>query len=282
MKMPEEEPIFEKEEAALQGPESQLKNEETFSTPSFEESFNLPDEGVKASDENIFRTDEKPTESFAEKEEEIGQVTDKPASEEFVFVPPVMEEEKTFKFEEEFVEQKEEKTGEAVQPPLEFEALKPQRNWLSYIIAILIIILFSGTGVGLIWWQKTKLLEQEGNFGINGAKIEFYDSKTLEKVLVVKGNVVNGYMVPKSFIKIKATIKSKDNKVIATKMVFAGNTFSESEIKELTFAEIEKGLNNKMGKSMINVDIPAGKSLPFMVVFDKIPPEAAFIEVESL
>ncbi|GAB4438650.1 MAG: hypothetical protein OHK0040_10150 [bacterium] len=217
-----------------------------------------------------------------EQKEEIEQVTDKPASDEFEFVTPNLEEEKGFEFPMQEEEKIESKGEEFVQQPLDFEALKPERSWLTYIVAVLIVVLLSGTGVGLIWWQKTKLLETEGNFGLTAVKSEFFESKTLDKVFVVKGSVVNGYRVPKSFIKIKATIKSKDNKVLATKIVFAGNIFSESEIKELTYPEIEKGLNNKMGKSMMNVDIPPGKSLPFMVVFDKVPQEAANIEVESL
>lgn len=246
--------------------------------------------GVKFTEEVQF---EEPKEEFSpifESEaatgtkEELEELTDKSASDEFVFVSP--EQEKSFVFEEEGVlsEQPETQQKEQQEPqqPFEFEAVKPERNWLVYVISVLIIVLFSGTGVGLIWWQKTKILETEGNFGITGVKTDFYESKTLEKVFVVKGNVVNGYRVPKSFIKVKATIKSKDNKVLATKIVFAGNTFSVSEIKELTYPEIEKGLNNKMGKSMMNVDIPPGKSLPFMIVFEKITEDAASIEVESL
>lgn len=207
--------------------------------------------------------------------EEMESVTDKTLIDEDFLKPP--QHEKPF-------EDKDIKTPiqEESQQPFEFEPVKPQRNWLAYLISILIVVLFSVTGVGLIWWQKTKILETEGNFGLTAVKTDFYESKTLEKVFVVQGNVVNGYRVTKSFIKIKATIKSKDNKVLATKIVFAGNTFSPSEIKELTYPEIEKGLNNKMGKSMMNVTVPPGKSLPFMVVFDKISEDAVSVEVESL
>lgn len=263
--------------------EEEFKRSETpeIFPPSFDSKF---------SEEPIFQETgsdkkEETFEAFAkdfvtETKEETEQVTDKPATDEFEFVTTGFSEEKTFEFEPEIKAEQEKE--EVAQPPLDFEAIKPERSWLTYIVAVLVVVLLSGTGVGLIWWQKTKLLETEGSFGLSAVKTDFFESKTLEKVFVVKGNVVNGYRVPKSFIKIKATIRSKDNKVLSTKLVFAGNVFSQSEIKELTYPEIEKGLNNKMGKSMMNVDIPPGKSLPFMVIFDKVPQEAANIEVESL
>lgn len=174
------------------------------------------------------------------------------------------------------------KKDEEVVPPLEFEPVQSERPWLTYLVALLLIVVLSGSGIGFLWWQKTKVLESEGNFGISGVKTEFLESRTLDKVFIVKGNIINGYKVPKSFLRVKATIISKDNKVLATKVVYAGNVFSQAEIKELSYSEIAKGLSNKMGKSMMNVDVQPGKSLPFMVVFEQLPPEAATLEVEAL
>lgn len=255
--------------------EQELKQQET--QPQIEEG-NAVEFDFKQSEDFTFEEvgqDQTKLEYPVDSKEEMESITDKTLIEEDFLKPTQPErplEDKDFEV----------PTQEEPQQPFEFEPVKPQRNWLTYLISILIVVLFSGTGVGLIWWQKTKILETEGNFGLTALKTDFYESKTLDKVFVVQGNVVNGYRVTKSFIKIKATIKSKDNKVLATKIVFAGNTFSPSEIKELTYSEIEKGLNNKMGKSMMNVTVSPGKSLPFMVVFDKIPENAVNVEVESL
>ncbi len=255
--------------------EQELKQQETH--PQIKEG-NAEEFDFKQSEDFTFEEvgqDQTKFEYPADSKEEMESVADKTLIEEDFLKSPHIEkpfEDKDFEV----------PTQEEPQQPFEFEPVKPQRNWLTYLISILIVVLFSGTGVGLIWWQKTKILETEGNFGLTAVKTDFYESKTLDKVFVVQGNVVNGYRVAKSFIKIKATIKSRDNKVLVTKIVFAGNTFSPSEIKELTYPEIEKGLNNKMGKSMMNVTVPPGKSLPFMVVFDKIPENAVNVEVESL
>lgn len=274
-----------KEEKKGEEIESRVEEPVTSESPTFDFSLELPPETL--SEETLKTTEQEKISSLSEQGVEESSIVQEAIEESaeqrelggFVFMP--QDEKKEFTFEE---KKEEVSTEEAItqQPPLEFEAVKPEKTWLTYLVAILVTVIISGTGIGLIWWQKTKLLETEGNFGVVGVKVDFYDSKTLEKVFVVKGNVVNGYKIPKSFIKIKATIKSKDNKLLATKIVFAGNIFSQSEINELTYSEIEKGLNNKMGKSMMNVDIPPGKSLPFMVVFDKIPAEAATVEVESL
>lgn len=191
------------------------------------------------------------------------------------------EEEKTYSFpQDEYVKKDTEPTAQV--PPLEYEEVKPKSNILTIVVSLLIVILFSGTGIGFVWWQKMKTLEKEGSFGFSEVKVEIVESKTLGNVFVVKGKITNGYRVPKSFLKVKCLLLSKDNKKLAEKVAFASNIFTKDEIRELTYPDIEKGLNNKMGKSMMNVDVPPGKAIPFMVVFDKIPEGVSHIEVESI
>lgn len=270
-----QEPDAQAGKVVLQEPISEeVKTAEIEGSVFSEEAVTTP-EAAKPSEE-VFAFEE--PSSYSEEEKQVIETEEQPLDT-FVFSEPEAKEE-SFEFIEE--PPKPEAEEPTPTPLLEFETVKPQRNWLAYIVFVLLVVVLSGSGVAAIWWQKTKILETEGNFGITGVKFDVYESKTLDKVFVVTGKTVNNYRVPKSFIKIRATVKSKDNKILIQKTVFAGNVFLPSEIKELTYLEIEKGLNNKMGKSMMNVDIPSGKSLPFMIIFDKLPPEATNIEVESI
>jgi len=190
---------------------------------------------------------------------------------------------------EDFFKDDSDKNNEEVQAsqqkqlPEDFLAEAPKKfNVLEFLIAILIVIVLGGGGLGYMWWQRVQVSEKIGHIGILNAKASFVDNKELEKVFVVTGKIKNGYNVPKSFLKVKCVLLDKNNKKIGEKTVFAGNTFTEAEIKELTYAEIEKGLNNKMGKSMVNVDVPPGKVVDFMVVIDKLPEDAVAVEVEGV
>ncbi|MCX7990485.1 MAG: zinc-ribbon domain-containing protein [Proteobacteria bacterium] len=220
--------------------------------------------------------EEKPSEKKESKEDlsfEEDRTPDHKEELNFTF----LEEDKKISFpQEEFTKTEEEPK------PLITEEVKPKSGILTFVVSLLIIILFSGTGVGFVWWQKTKILETEGSFGISEVKSEFYESKTLGNVFVVKGKITNGYRVPKSFLKVKCVLYDKSNKKLAEKIAFASNVFTKDEIRELTYAEIEKGLNNKMGKSMMNVDVSPGKAIPFMIIFDKIPEGVSYLEVEAI
>ncbi|MCX7769658.1 MAG: zinc-ribbon domain-containing protein [Proteobacteria bacterium] len=166
--------------------------------------------------------------------------------------------------------------------PEDFLVQTPKKfNLMSILISILIVIVIGGGGTGFMWWQKVKMMESMGSFGITNVKSAIKEAKDPAQIFVVTGKIKNEFNVPKSFLKVKCTVYGKNNAKLAEKTVFAGNVFTDAELKELTFAEIDKGLNNKMGKSMINVDVPPGKLLDFMIVFDNIPPDAISIEVEG-
>lgn len=216
-----------------------------------------------------------------EREDESKKAEAEVASEELTFTF-LEEDKKVSSPSDELISEEKENLQVEPEQAIPFEEVKPKSGILTIFVSILIVVLFSGSGIGFIWWQKTKILEQEGSFGISEVKAEFYESKTLGNVFVVRGKITNGYRVPKSFLKVRCVLYGKGNKKLAEKVAFASNTFTKDEIRELTYAEIEKGLNNKMGKSMMNVDVSPGKTIPFMVIFDKLPDGVTHIEVEAI
>jgi hypothetical protein len=93
-----------------------------------------------------------------------------------------------------------------------------------------------------------------------------------ERLYVVKGTVTNVGKVLRSGIRIEATLLGKDNRVIVKNGTFPGNVIDESLISHMNRVRIEGFLGMRYGEGDVNRDIPAGKTLPFMVVFFD-PPE---------
>ena len=89
---------------------------------------------------------------------------------------------------------------------------------------------------------------------------------------VVKGTVTNVGKAMSSGIRVEATLLGRDNQAIVKKEAFAGNVIDESLIPHMTRVRIEGFLGMRYGDGDVNRNIPAGKTLPFMVVFFD-PPE---------
>jgi len=93
-----------------------------------------------------------------------------------------------------------------------------------------------------------------------------------EPLYVVKGTVTNVGKALSSGIRIEATLLGKDNQAIVKNGTFAGSVIDESLISHMTRVRIEGFLGMRYGEGDVNRGIPAGKTLPFMVVFFE-PPE---------
>jgi hypothetical protein len=93
-----------------------------------------------------------------------------------------------------------------------------------------------------------------------------------EPLYIVKGTVTNVGKVLNRGIRIEATLLGKDNQVIVKNGTFPGNVIDESLISHMSRVRIEGFLDMRYGQGDVNRDIPAGKILPFMVVFFD-PPE---------
>jgi len=89
---------------------------------------------------------------------------------------------------------------------------------------------------------------------------------------VVKGTVTNVGKAMSSGIRVEATLLGRDNQAIVKNGSFAGNVIDESLISHMTRVRIEGYLGMRHGDGDVNRNIPAGKTLPFMVVFFD-PPE---------
>jgi hypothetical protein len=94
-------------------------------------------------------------------------------------------------------------------------------------------------------------------------------------ILIITGRMTNGYDHPRSFIKVKAILKNSAGTVVAEREAFAGNYLTEGELVSLSMQDILTRLAIKGGQNSSNINVNPGSSIPFMLVFDKLPPDLA-------
>jgi len=88
---------------------------------------------------------------------------------------------------------------------------------------------------------------------------------------VIHGKIKNDYDHPRSFIKVTGKIYQKSGKLAKTESVYCGNVLSDSELTGMKIAAINKRLHNRFGDKRSNLKVKTGKTIPFMIVFDKLP-----------
>ena len=110
----------------------------------------------------------------------------------------------------------------------------------------------------------------------------FVDSEKGGPLFVIRGVVESKYPKPRSYILIKGNILDNKGKVVKTKQSYAGNTFTDEEIKTLPLEEIERAMNNRDGMARKNFNLSSGASIPFMIVFDNLPDNLSEFTVEAV
>lgn len=109
---------------------------------------------------------------------------------------------------------------------------------------------------------------------------KFIENNKIGTMLVITGKVRNEYDHPRSYIKVTAKLYADDKTLVKTAAVYCGNVISEKDLKSLEFSAINRRLQNKPGDQKINVDVKADKTIPFMIVFHRLPDNLAEYTVE--
>ncbi|MDR2947238.1 MAG: DUF3426 domain-containing protein [Candidatus Adiutrix sp.] len=144
---------------------------------------------------------------------------------------------------------------------------------LSLAIALLALCLAFGGGLALAAEQDDPNGTQYIGFTqADGAQGYFYrKNNEAGNILILTGIVRNNYSEPRSFIYLRGHLLSSDGKTLADRFAYAGNRLSEEALTSLPIKEITARLSVKSGNDNVNVNIPPGAEVPFMVVFDNVP-----------
>jgi len=184
-------------------------------------------------------------------------------------------------------------------PNIENEAIKPKSWFGKTVLVALVFILLAGAGYGVFTvfnvtgsqipiigsYLKTETPPDPGNLKLIALDLnsKFDENQHVGKIFIITGIIKNEYSEPRSFVKITGKLYEPAKKLALTEQVYAGNVFSELEFRSLDMEAIKIGLNNRFGQNELNVNIEPGQSVPFMIIFSKLPHqlEEFTVEIES-
>ena len=163
---------------------------------------------------------------------------------------------------------------------------------LFIIIVVLMIGVFLAWSTGLVPSSIISLLQGHGNTepedsGDKLLKFElvkgvFINTSKHGPLFVIKGRVTNNYLKARSHILVRGTILDSNGGVVMARNAYAGKTFSEEALKDLTLEEIRNISKDPNGMQKRNVAVLSGASIPFMIVFVGVPEKLSEFRVETV
>lgn len=174
---------------------------------------------------------------------------------------------------------------------------KARKGGLLVVLLVILLSLLAGAAAVTYWkpelirpylaFLKTPEKEKPADAGVRLLQFEsvagsFFDSEKGGQLFVIRGMVRNEYPKPRSYILIKGSILDNKGKVVESRVSYAGNTFTEEELKSLPIEEIKKAAQNRDGMARQNFNLPSGASIPFIIVFDNLPDNLSEFAVEAV
>ena len=156
-----------------------------------------------------------------------------------------------------------------------------------YIIVSKADVVIGGYDIGQILRNSAANLsissqpERSGKIDISDLNGYYLQSEKDGLIFIIEGFASNNFSGPRSFISIKGTLYDGSGKSVMEETAFCGNTFTKDELATLSRKKIIADLQSKLGKGLINSNIPSGKKIPFMLVFYSAPDNLAEFIVEA-
>ncbi len=177
----------------------------------------------------------------------------------------------------------------------------PKKSSLSRILLLLVLLLvILGGAAGYLFMQEGSLnlnivvkylpflqdyigevpTDDSGDrIGINVDGSSYVKGQA-GQMLIIQGAAVNNHKATRSAITVKGVLLDAKGKTLLQQTVFCGNPLEETALHSMSFAAIEEAMNNQFGDSLSNMNVAAGASIPFTIVFRNLPEGIANINVE--
>lgn len=177
----------------------------------------------------------------------------------------------------------------------------PKKSPLSRIVVLLVILLIGlGGAAGFLFMQEGTLnlniiakylpflqkyigeapVTAPGDrIGINIEGSSYVNGKA-GQMLVIQGTAVNNHSTTRSAITVKGSLLDAKGQILLQQTVFCGNKLDEAKLKTMPFDAIEEAMNNQFGEGLSNMNVAVKASIPFTIVFRKLPVGIANINVE--
>jgi predicted Zn finger-like uncharacterized protein len=194
-----------------------------------------------------------------------------------------------------------ERKPEASQQAEKTSQKRKRRGGLTGVLmtVLIIVLLLTGAGAALFYFAPEYIPEPLTSYlGVAGkpevkdpgvrrlsfkaVSGKFHASNKAGNLFCIQGMVFNNYPGSRSFIRVKGSLLDEKGAAVKQKLAFAGNTFSENELKDLSLEQINQSLSNRTGKGNINVNVKPQASVPFMIVFEELPENLSEFTVEAV
>lgn len=166
-------------------------------------------------------------------------------------------------------------------PPLSISSRRKKSPLFSVLVGVLCLVAVVGAGfflfrdsVGDLAGRIPKVGTESGALAtIQSLEGSFLMNKEAGELLVIRGEVFNSSGKPLTALRVQGTVYGVDGSVIARRTVYCGNTFTPEELAFRSYSGIEKTMDRQFGDTLANLEIPAGKGIPFAIVFRNVPKE---------
>jgi predicted Zn finger-like uncharacterized protein len=170
------------------------------------------------------------------------------------------------------------------------------RSPLSVVISfLLILVLAILIAVGVVMWKNgpagvERLISQltgqpvatklKGDIRLKNLQGSFITNRKEGELFVIQGIAVNNLSDAQAAIQVKGVIFDKDGKQLLQKTIFCGNPISDSDLRKLPYSKMEEIMGNQFGESLANLNVTPNQSIPFTIVFRKLPKTLSEFVVE--
>lgn len=181
-------------------------------------------------------------------------------------------------------------------PPPTAVSKSSSRGPLSVVILFVMVLILAVLVAGgvLVWKNGPEALEQlvssltgkpqatapVGNIRLTNLQGSFITNRKEGELFVIRGLAINDLKEAQAAIQVKGIIFDKNGKQLLQKTIFCGNPISDTDLRKLSYSKMEEMMGNQFGESLANLNVTPGQSIPFTIVFRKLPKTLSEFVVE--
>jgi len=168
-------------------------------------------------------------------------------------------------------------------PPLSIASRRKQGSFFKWLIAsaaVLVVGVLGYLGLSLFSPDAGVVAKDSGKITVRAVKASYIENASIGTLLVISGEALNEYTVPRAGLQVKGAILDATGQVLASKSAYGGNSLTEEQLASMPLDKIEAAMANQFGDSLTNLEVAPGKAVRFTIVIPKPPKEGKDLSVE--
>ena len=185
-----------------------------------------------------------------------------------------------------------ERSAPEAMPAARSSSRSPLSVVILFVLVLILAVLVAG---GILVWKngpggleslisnltgQPQLTEQQGGIRLTNLQGSFITNRKEGELFVIRGVAINEHKEAQAAIQVKGVIYDKSGKQILQKTIFCGNPISDADLRKLSYSKMEEMMGNQFGESLANLNVTPGQSIPFTIVFHKLPKTLSEFVVE--